>query len=76
MPLVYALVGVSVPLGFGYSTPSLLSAGALVGAALLTAVWRYTHRVKPRAERKPPASAAREEWEQRRARGTQTMRFK
>jgi hypothetical protein len=69
LPVIYAMAGSAVYFIFGLSGPGLASAGALFMAAALTALWRFTHQAPTK---KAPLSA-RDEWEQRRGRRTESM---
>jgi len=69
LPAIYAAAGAALIPAFGLNGPSVLSAALLVGAGVLTALWRYKHRQAPEL----PTLTPKQEWEQRRAKRDQTL---
>jgi hypothetical protein len=73
-PLIYVAAGLGLLMAFGLVGPVVLSAGLLFAAAALTTLWRAQHRIEPELEA-DPTTILREEWEERRARRIESMRF-
>ncbi len=67
LPVLYVAAGGALVPAFGRSGPSMMSAGVLVAAGVLTGVWRYRHR----SEQAAPTITPRDEWAQRRAKRRQ-----
>jgi len=64
LPIVYAIVGVSLVPLFGLSTPIVVSAAMFIAAAAITVYWRFQFRDRP-----PPIDQVlRKKWAERRAR--------
>lgn len=76
LPAAYTVAGVALLAAFGLDGPAALSALMLFSAAGLTAWWRYQHREDIEPEVPLAQSRAKEEWAQRRARGSDPLRYK
>ncbi len=76
LPAAYALAGCSLIAAFGPNGATAISALALFLAAGLTAWWRYQHREVSMAKPESEPSRQKQEWAQRKARGTEPMKFK
>ncbi|RZI82946.1 MAG: hypothetical protein EOP38_14340 [Rubrivivax sp.] len=69
LPFIYALAGAALFPIFGFSGPSVGSAILLFAAAILTAMWR----LRGLREKQPQPLSARDEWEKRKVRRTESM---
>lgn len=63
LPMIYTATGATLIPAFGLNAPSVLSAMLLIGAGVLTALWRFKHRQIPM----DAALTLKQEWAQRRA---------